>query len=224
MKLGITSFAYRWAVSREFSINCFSETKPLDVHGLLDKVSTFGLEVLQVSENVSLDLSDKNCRKLGKLAKNKKINLEFGIRGIDSSSINKFIKIATMTGAQLLNVYPTKKESVETLVERIRSFLPLLENCGLTLSLENSSLCLYDCNQLAKIFERVNDPLVGACIDTLNSTGLLEKPLETVSVLAPYAVCLHLKDYRIERKNVSGFSIYGVPLGLVCLMLRLYLT
>jgi len=46
----------------------------------------------------------------------------------------------------------------------------------------------------------------------MSSTVILERPLETVRVLAPYATCIHLKDF-VTRTRVSGFSIHVAPVG-----------
>jgi len=89
----------------------------------------------------------------------------------------------------------------------------LLRDHELALTLENEDSGLYSCHELADIFKRVNDPLVGACIDTMNSAAILENPLETVEALAPYAVCIHLKDFTVKRESVSGFSVLGTPVG-----------
>lgn len=89
----------------------------------------------------------------------------------------------------------------------------MLRDHEMKLAIENSSLCLYTSRELSEILSQTDDPMVGACIDVANSLGLLEKPLETVENLAPYALSVHVKDFRIERKSIGGFTIYGVPLG-----------
>ena len=46
----------------------------------------------------------------------------------------------------------------------------------------------------------------------LNSISNLVGPAETVAVLAPFAVSVHVKDILIKRVN-TGFGIVGCPLG-----------
>jgi sugar phosphate isomerase/epimerase len=169
--------------------------------------------VVQICENVDLNLADKELEKLGKTADDLDIKLELGAAGLDMPVLKKCAKMAELTHASLVRVYPTEKEPVPRIVKRIRDFLPVLQTKDLMLAVENSSLWLYASQELAELFEKVDSPFFGACVDVVNSTGLLEKPLETVKILAPYAMCLHLKDYRIQRREVSGFMIFGVPLG-----------
>lgn len=215
MKLGITSYAYRWALSGKhpFIRANFKLERPLTVFGLVEKVSKLGLKVLQICENVDLNLTNECYERLGEFAKSKGITLELGADGINLSTLNKYAEIADLTGSHLLRVYPKKQEPLQKLVDRIRRFLSVLRDQELTLAIENSSLCLYTSNQLVEMFKQINDPLVGACIDVANSLGLLEKPLETVETLSPYAVSIHIKDFKIQRKRIGGFEILGVPLG-----------
>jgi len=215
MKLGITSYAYRWAVGGKhpFLSSDFKPIRSLNVFDLIEKVSNLGLGVLQICENMNLDMTVEDYERLGEVAKSRGITLELGTAGMDLPIWNKYVRIADLTGSHLLRVYSQKKEPIDGLVKRIRDFLPVLRDRELTLAIENSSMCLYNSHQLAEIFRQIDDPLVGACIDTANSLGLLERPLETVKVLSPYAVSLHLKDFCIKRETVSGFTIFGVPLG-----------
>jgi 3-oxoisoapionate decarboxylase len=66
--------------------------------------------------------------------------------------------------------------------------------------------------QLAEFVGRVDDERVGVCLDTANSIGILERPLETEALLAPYVVSLHLKDF-VVTKPVQGYRVSGAPLG-----------
>ena len=214
MRLGITSYTYRWAVGGDFRFgDDFKLGKPLDISDLVDKVSTLGLDVLQIADNINSDTTAEEYRRLGQFARSKGIALQLGAGGINRSVVEKYSRVANLVGSSLLNVYPLQREPVGIVVERARGFLPLLRNHELTLTLENEDSGRYSCHELAEILGRVNDPLVGACIDTMNSAAILENPLETVEVLAPYAACIHLKDFTVKRQSVSGFSVFGAPVG-----------
>jgi len=214
MRLGVTSYTYRWAVGGDFRFgDKFRPGKPLDVFGLVDKVSALRLEILQIADNISFDLTAQEYEELGETAKSKGIALQLGAEGISRSVVEKYSQVADLVGSSLLNLYAAKREPVKIVVDRIRGFLPLLRDHKLALTLENEDSGLYSCHELAEIFRQVNDPLVGACIDTMNSAAILENPLETVKVLAPYALCIHLKDFTVKRESVSGFSVFGAPVG-----------
>ena len=215
MKIGISSYTYRWALGggHPFLHSEFKLERPLTAFDLVDKVSNLGLEVLQICENLDFDMPAEDYERLGEAAEEKGIILELGTDGLNHTTLERYARIADLTGSHLLRVYLKKREPTKKVIERIWRSLPLLKNHELKLAIENSSLCLYTSRELAEIMRRTDDPMVGACIDVANSLGLLEKPLKTVETLAPYALSLHLKDFRIERKRIGGFTIYGVPLG-----------
>jgi len=214
MKLGVTSYTFRWAVGGDRRFGDFTKIeKPLKPVELVQKVADLGLEVVQICENVNLDLPDDELKKIGRTADDLGIKLELGASGMGLPVLKRCMKMAELAHAPLVRVYPKEKEPIKNLVERIRGFMPTLQKKDLMLAVENSSLWLYTSKELAELFGKVDSPLFGACVDVVNSTGLLEKPLETVETLAPFTMCLHLKDYRIERKEVGGFMIFGVPLG-----------
>jgi sugar phosphate isomerase/epimerase len=214
MRLGITSYTLRWAVGGDtrFGDN-FKINEPLDAFNLVNHVSELGLKVLQIADNINFDLSDSEYKRLGKYAESKNVILQLGTGGIKFNLVKKLGRISDLIGANLLNMYPTECEPVNEVVNRIRGFLPLLRNHQLTLTLENEDSGIYTSRELAEILGKVDDPLVGACIDTMNSTVILENPLDTVRTLAPYATCFHLKDFTVKRASVNGFSISGVPVG-----------
>ena len=214
MRLGLTSYTLRWAVGGDFRFgDKFRPEKPLDAFDLVDKVSALGLEVLQIADNINLDLTAQEYRRLGEAAKRKGIALQLGAEGISRSVVEKNSHIADLIGCNLLNLYAAKREPVEAIADRVHGLLPLLRDHELTLTLENEDSGLYSCHELADILSQVNDPLVGACIDTMNSAVIIENPLETVKALAPYAVCIHLKDFTVKRESVSGFTVSGTPVG-----------
>jgi 3-oxoisoapionate decarboxylase len=64
------------------------------------------------------------------------------------------------------------------------------------------------------ILQELNHPSLGICLDVANSIVTQEWPRETIGLLAPYAINLHLKDYRIVLDPYGvGFSVVGAPLG-----------
>lgn len=215
MKIGISSYTYRWALGggHPFLRSEFKLEQPLTAFDLVDKASNLGLDVLQICENMDLDMPAEDYERLREAAREKGITLELGTDGLDHKTLERYARIADLTGSRLLRVYLKKRDPIQRVIERIKRALPLLRSHELKFAVENSSLCLHTSRELAEILRRTDDPLVGACIDVANSLGLLEKPLETVENLAPHALSLHLKDYRIERKRIGGFTIYGVPLG-----------
>lgn len=62
------------------------------------------------------------------------------------------------------------------------------------------------------LLKQVSSEYLGACLDTGNNIALLDDPMEVVEALAPYAICLHLKDMRVAPA-ADGFLLSEVPFG-----------
>ena len=100
----------------------------------------------------------------------------------------------------------------EHLVATLREVAGAYGERGVTLALENHFLL--DSATLAAIVAAADRPSLGVCLDVANSTACGEWPEKTVEMLAPYAVNLHLKDYRFEIDTYGvGFRAVGTPLG-----------
>lgn len=67
-------------------------------------------------------------------------------------------------------------------------------------------------DELVNILKKLDSRFVGTCVDTGNSIALLEDPLETARLLAPWAFTTHLKDMAVAEHD-GGFLLSEVPLG-----------
>jgi 3-oxoisoapionate decarboxylase len=95
---------------------------------------------------------------------------------------------------------------------------PVAERHRLTLAVENHK-DHRDAERVA-LLRAISSEYVGACVDTGNSMALLEDPLETVKMLAPWARSVHLKDQAVKMYE-DGFLLGDIPLGKGCLDLKL---
>ncbi|MCA8997634.1 MAG: sugar phosphate isomerase/epimerase [Planctomycetaceae bacterium] len=94
---------------------------------------------------------------------------------------------------------------------------PIAERLRLPLAVENHKDQRNE--ERLRLFETISSEFVGACVDTGNSLALLEDPLETVRVFAPWAKSAHLKDQALLAVP-DGFLLADIPLGKGCLNLR----
>jgi sugar phosphate isomerase/epimerase len=62
------------------------------------------------------------------------------------------------------------------------------------------------------LFKHISSEYVGACVDTGNSFALLEDPISTIEILAPWAHSVHLKDQALKPYE-DGFLLADIPLG-----------
>jgi sugar phosphate isomerase/epimerase len=62
------------------------------------------------------------------------------------------------------------------------------------------------------LVDQINHPLVGVCLDTVNSFPVLEGPEVAVEKLAPKAICVHFCDHKLDRDEY-GARFHGVAIG-----------
>ncbi|MBQ6438819.1 MAG: sugar phosphate isomerase/epimerase [Mogibacterium sp.] len=212
-RIGISSFAYCFACgSRPF-------TKPqhiMTTHDLIDKAVTLGADVVQFGDNMPLEVySDEELEQIRIHAERCGIELEAGMRKSTSERLSDYIRITHKIGGRVLRVItdgigftPELNDICRILV----SVIPQLEESGVVLGIENHDR--FSAREYAKMVEMIDHPQVGLTIDTVNSLSHEENLDEVLKYMAPYCVCLHMKDYVIRRYNGGGgLKITGASLG-----------
>ncbi len=206
MRLGVSSFAYRYAaaglLAREGALAAA-------LH-VLERSSAAGAEVVQICDNIPLD--DLAADEIGRLvdeAAGLDIALEAGTRGLDATALRRYLGLAGDLGSSALRLVLDSAD-VAAIEAGLREALPAVRDSGLRLAVENH----FDVPSLVlrRIIEDLGKPAVGVCLDTANSIALLERPLETAEALAPLALQAHIKDYVVERAPI-GYHGTGRPLG-----------
>jgi sugar phosphate isomerase/epimerase len=212
-RLGLTSYAYYWASQSTGS----EQPVPLTAWDLLARAADLGLDVIQVCEHMPLvDWDTQQLHALRDAAAGHGVTVEVGTRGLEVEYLTRAVHAAVQVGSPLLRVVPwsgqaTRQElSLAKLKQVMDQIVPLCQQSGITVAIENY-FDLPD-EHLAEFVASYDNDYLGVCLDTANSTGLLHDPLETVRLLAPYAVSVHLKDFVIT-KSMSGYRIAGAPLG-----------
>jgi 3-oxoisoapionate decarboxylase len=87
---------------------------------------------------------------------------------------------------------------------------PAVEKHEIRMAVENHKDLL--ATQQLELITKLDSPLIGVCVDTGNNVALLEKPQETVEILAPHVMTTHFKDMGVEE-YADGFLLAEVPLG-----------
>jgi sugar phosphate isomerase/epimerase len=209
MKIGIGSYALRWAIGTED----FAPPHPLTPLGLLEKAAELDAEVVQICDNLPLDgLPDSTLVGLAERATQLNLILEVGTKGSHPEHLRRYLAVAERLGARLLRVVlatPGWKPSVDELVTIFKSLSPELHAKDITIAIENHFYLRPA--ELAHLVKLIDDPLVGVCLDPLNSITLFVSPAETIATLAPLAVSVHVKNALVTRPQ-TGFYIGGCPL------------
>ncbi len=212
MRLGVSSYTFTWGIGIE---GFEKPPKPLSVFDLLEKAKELEVEVLQICDNIPLSqLDEDTIRQLEIKSKEYGIALEFGTRGLDEDNIYKYIDICRYCKAKILRTILIGSEfhDLDITVERLKSFIPLLEQNDIVMVLENHST--HTAVQLRQIIQSVNSENLGICLDTVNSFQNLECPDQVIESLIDISKNIHIKDFDIVRVNGQlGFSIFGTPAG-----------
>jgi len=186
----------------------------MDTFDLLDRVNEAGGRVVQICDNLPLDrLPDEMLANLARRAAELGVSLEVGIKGSSPEHVRRNLEVVKRLGARLLRVVLTDAEWRPPFAESVavfKSLLPDLRVAGSQVAIENHFHMTPA--ELARLVEAVGDPLVGVCLDPLNSITMFVGVVETVKTLAPLAMSVHAKDAVITRQH-TGFYISGCPLG-----------
>lgn len=209
MKLGISSYALAWSVGVP---GYEPPVDPLTALDLLDIASHHQVGVVQIADNIPLHvMPEDELRRLKASADALGIELEIGTRGTDPAHLLSYLRIAKTVGASLCRTLITDKDlSLPT--HQLRKVLPVFQAAGVSIAVENHGLHTTD--QLAELFDELDHPYLGCCLDTVNSFGALESPAKVIRDLLPYAINLHVKDFEISRvDHQMGFTVLGKPAG-----------
>lgn len=232
MKLGLHTYTlHLWGLGENYAN--FNEYRPktMTLMQLIDNAVKWGLDGLHIT---GCDLETKDEQRLKEVRDafekhNLYVEYNFSLDSPFDSRINdsieEGIQIASMLGADIAKVsldvrrprplygscfHPEVMKQLVDIYEEIKAALPLLEEEGIKLAIENHTDTYAD--EVIWLIKQINHPLVGACVDTVNSMCVLEDPVSAVEKLAPYAFVNHFCDHKLDRDEF-GLRFHGVALG-----------
>jgi sugar phosphate isomerase/epimerase len=215
MRLGLGSYLFRWAIGTP----SFQPSHPLTPIDLVRRTAGLSVGVLQIADHPALETAaPRDLAALRSVARDCGICLEIGASGATPARLARYLGIAVALDATLVRLVldgVDARPSLEEATRILKAAAPGYREAGVTLAVENHFALASA--ELVRLVETVNDAAVGVCLDTANSIGCREWPLETVNNLAPYAVSLHLKDCVVmPHPEGIGVVISGAPLGQGC--------
>jgi 3-oxoisoapionate decarboxylase len=206
--------------------------RQLSTFELFDLLANLDLEGVHLDDGVLENLDPGYLREVGAAARNAGLYLEynfsmdrggFGI-GIQHD-IGAAIDTARNLGADIVKVgmdirrprpvaasrfHPLVMEQMQAVAELLKAAAPLAAEHGIRLAVENH--CDSFSGEILWLLERIDSPVVGACIDTVNGLHVMEDPMTAIENLAPHAYTNHFRDDRIEFQR-WGFKLVGAAVG-----------
>lgn len=203
MKVGINSYAYRWAI-------CHGE---MDVVSFLEKAVELGVDVVQICDNLPFDaLSDEECDRI-RARFGKQVSIKTGYKGLVPANLERALNVSKRLGATSMRLVIDDngcKATTDEVVSVMSSMLPLLEKLDIRISIENHFK--HTPEELKEILERVGSKYLTICYDCFNSISLNIGTEQSFSVLLPYIEDVHVKDVKISRFK-TGFLFSGCRFG-----------
>ena len=220
-----------WGLGQNWGIQADPRPKKMNLTQLMDRAVEWGLDGLHIT---GCDLENKEDARLEEVrqsALSRNLYLEYNFSRNEefdprlTDTVEQGILIAQKIGADLgklsLDIrrprplygscfHPQVMQQLCDAHDEIKAVLPLLEKTGIKLALENHTETFAD--EVLWLIQQINHPLVGACVDTVNSMGVLENPESAVKKLAPHAFCNHFCDHKLSRDQF-GIRFHGVALG-----------
>jgi len=202
MKIGITSYAYRWHVHGGMSAFSF-----------LEKAAALECEAAQLAENIDLSgCSPRDLGELGRQAADSGLELELAVTDVRPAAWEAVLGRCAALGVRRLRAIvdgPDGYATVDQAGARLRELVPSLRSAGLVLCVENHFR--FSPAELAGLVGELADRSVRVCLDPLNSMTGLHGPAETIAALEALAATAHVKNIRIERPRM-GFYYTGCEL------------
>ena len=210
-----------------------------DAFQYLDYVKSLGLNNIQFSEFPHLHPDYKQAtdeaflRKVRAHAERVGVRLEMGTWGVCPTSrsfrrsygtaeeqLGLAIRAAAILGATTVRCVignePERKENgpvekhIDAMIRLCRNVRDQAVRAGVKIAIENHKDLRAE--EMKRLVEQAGPDYVGVCLDTGNPILVLEDPLQTVEILAPYAVTTHFRDtvlYAGDRGAVFQWVALG---------------
>jgi len=232
MKLGLHTYTlHLWGLGQNWGVQAEPRPKEITLLELMDMAVDWGLDGLHITGCDLETKDDERLEEVRKAADDHDLYLEYNFSRDEefderlNDSIEDGIRIADKLGADLAKLsldirrprplygsdfHPKVMRQLCDVHDEVEEALPVMEETGVQLALENHTETFAD--EIIWLVEEIDHPLVGACVDTVNSMGVLEDPEYAIERMAPYAINNHFCDHRLDRDQF-GVRFHGVALG-----------
>jgi len=233
MKLGLHTYSlYMHGIGQAWTNFTCPWPRQLSTFELLTLIIDLDLEGVHLDDGVLEYLEPVYLHEVGAAAREAGLYLEYnfsmdlGEFGVGiQHDLSEAIDTAHHLGADVIKVgmdmrrprpvaasrfHPEVVRQLEAVAATLTAATPQAAEYGIRLAVENH--CDTFSDEILWLLDRVDSPLVGACIDTVNGLHVTEDPMAAIEKLAPRAFTNHFRDDRIEFQR-WGFKLVGVAVG-----------
>ena len=233
MHLGMHTYSlYHHGVAEDWAGFKLPWDRQLTLFEMMDYVRKLGLEGLHLDAKAFDENTDTYFNEVRDYANASGLYLEYNFalksEHYDSNvqhEIEEGIAIARTIGADVTKIgmnikrphpvaaskfHPDVMGQLNNVIKRVKKAIPVVEETGIRLALENHTDAFSE--EVIYVLDKINHPLVGACIDTVNGIHVTENPIEAVEKLAPKAFTNHFRDNRIIIEP-WGLRFEGAAVG-----------
>lgn len=203
-----------WGFGKDYY---FEQTLSLyELMELAEKWELDGLQITKVDILTTTDtdpFGEENLKKVAQAARNHGLFLEFNssFRAGSDSRVNctaeEALHIGHFLGAELVKfsldiirprelygscMHPDVMRQLADRYDEFKKVIPLIEEYGMQIAIENHTDTFAD--EILWIVNRLNHPLIGTCVDTMNPLQVIENPYEAMEKMLPKAYCCHFSD------------------------------
>jgi len=233
MRLGMHTYSlYHHGVAEDWAGFKLPWARQITLFEMMDYVVTLGLEGLHLDAKAFDEMGSPYFNRVKEYATDRNLYLEYNFAlpsGHYDSSVQQDIEagvaVAHSIGADIAKIgmnitrprpvaaskfHPDVKRQLEDVMAKVRRALPLVEKTGVKLALENHTDAFSE--EVLWLLDKIDHPLVGACIDTVNALHVTENPITAIRNLAPRAFTNHFRDNQIIIEP-WGFRLTGAAVG-----------
>jgi sugar phosphate isomerase/epimerase len=233
MLLGLHTYSfYMHGIGQAWADFKLPWPRQMSTFELFDEIVRLGLDGLHLDDGVLESLNASYLQEVGTAARERGLYLEYNFsmdlagRGIGiQHDFDQAIATARALGADIVKVsmdlkrprpvsasrfHPDVMGQIKSFASRLKASVPAAEATGIKIAVENH--CDSFSEEILWLLDRVDSPVVGACIDTVNALMVMEDPMQAIENLTPRSFTNHFRDDRIEFQRY-GFKLTGTAVG-----------
>jgi len=216
--LGLDTYSYHFAAP----FWAGRPAEPMTLTDYLDRAAELGADGLALADMRHFASTDpETVAAIGARADRLGLYLELGTGGVDFDHLRETLDLSRQLGSKVLRTFVSigrtwsppgeYEEALPGVVEALKRAAEACEASGVSLAIENHQDLTSE--ELAELLDAVGHPMIGVCLDTGNSLGVLEHPLDATRNLADRVLTVHLKSYGVLPAGAgAGYVLVGVPI------------